>query len=82
KANPKLTEAVPYDNNEDSKWGDIYPIFQIKAYHADSAVPHCFSAIINEYESFLIRNNLSFDPTTIYAPQLYYSLDEFVYLRE
>ncbi|MCU8258375.1 hypothetical protein M2G94_10320 [Vibrio vulnificus] len=82
KANHKLTEAVPYDNNEDSKWGDIYPIFQIKDHHADSAVPHCFSAIINEYESFLTRNNVSFDPTTIYAPQLHYALDEFVYLRE
>ncbi|OCQ07246.1 hypothetical protein [Vibrio parahaemolyticus] len=82
KANHKLTEAVPYNNDEDSKWGDIYPIFQIKDYHADSAVPHCFSAIINEYESFLTRNNVSFDPTTIYAPQLHYALDEFVYLRE
>lgn len=82
KANKKLTEAVPYNNSEDSKWGDIYPIFQIKDYHADNSVPHCFSAIINEYESFLIRNNISFEPTTIYAPQLHYALDEFVYLRE
>ncbi|HCE2451948.1 TPA: hypothetical protein NGU14_003568 [Vibrio parahaemolyticus] len=81
KANPKLAATIPYSNHEESKWGDISPLFRIKEKYGDSVVPHCFSEIINEYESFLTRNSVGFEPTTLYAPSQHYVLDEFIYLR-
>lgn len=82
KANPKLAGTVPYADHKGSKWGDISPLFKIKNKHRDSMVPNCFSEIINEYESFLDRNGVGFEPTTLYSPKLHYVVDEFLFVRD
>ncbi|EGA64167.1 hypothetical protein VIBR0546_02484 [Vibrio brasiliensis LMG 20546] len=79
-SNPTLGEAIPYKGYEDSKWGKISPLFRIKNKHDEVACRHYFNEIINEYEAFLSRNAIEFQPTTLYAPQLHYQLDEFVHL--
>ncbi|MFM2478827.1 hypothetical protein [Celerinatantimonas sp. MCCC 1A17872] len=79
-SNPELGEKIPYQGNPNSKWGDISPLFRTKLKHNDNSFQHFFSEIINEYESFLIRNNIDYIPTTLFAPKLGYALDEFIYL--
>ncbi|WP_305838885.1 hypothetical protein [Photobacterium leiognathi] len=80
KSNPNIAGEIPYNGHEDSKWPDVSPLFRMKPTYSDSSVPNHFSEIINEYESFLRRNGVDFEPTTLFVPQLHYSVDEFIYL--
>lgn len=80
KSNPSIAGEIPYNGHEDSKWGNVSPLFRIKPTHNDSATPNHFNEIINEYESFLRRNGVDFEPTTLFVPQLHYSVDEFIHL--
>ncbi|ROR85747.1 hypothetical protein EDB55_0418 [Vibrio crassostreae] len=80
-SNPVIGEAIPYDGNEDSKWGTISPLFRLKKTHNDNACPNLFSEIINEYEAFLRQHGVDFEPTTVFTPRLHYSLNEFIHLN-
>ncbi|WP_045412619.1 hypothetical protein [Vibrio owensii] len=80
-SNPGIRGEVPYDGHEDSKWGNISPLFRLKNAHNDKACPHLFSEIINEYEAFLMRNGVDFEPTTLFVPALNYSVNEFIHLN-
>ena len=80
-SNPSIGEAIPYDGNEDSKWGTISPLFRLKKTHNDNACPNLFSEIINEYEAFLRQHGVDFEPTTLFTPRLHYSLNEFIHLN-
>ncbi|PTP32910.1 hypothetical protein CWO07_14430 [Vibrio splendidus] len=80
-SNPSIRGEVPYDGYKDSKWGDISPLFRLKNMHNDSACPHQFSEIINEYEAFLRRNGVDFEPTTLFLPAINYSVNEFIHLN-
>ncbi|WP_305815727.1 hypothetical protein [Photobacterium leiognathi] len=80
KSNPNIAGEIPYNGHEDSKWGDVSPLFRMRSTYNDSVVPNHFSEIINEYESFLRRNGVDFEPTTLFVPQLHYSVDEFIHL--
>ncbi|WP_434761916.1 hypothetical protein [Vibrio fortis] len=80
-SNPAIGGEIPYYGNENSKWGNISPLFRLKNKHNDNACPHLFSEIINEYEAFLIRNGVEFEPTTLFTPILHYSLNEFIHLN-
>ncbi|MEZ8235614.1 hypothetical protein AB6C62_19105 [Vibrio splendidus] len=79
-SNPSICGEIPYGGYEDSKWGNVSPLFRIKKFHNDAACPHLFSEMINEYEAFLTRNGVSFEPTTLFTPALNYSVNEFLHL--
>lgn len=79
-SNPDIAGEVPYNGHKESKWGDVSPLFRLKPSHSDAAYPNYCSEIINEYESFLRRNGVDFEPTTLFVPKLYYSVDEFIHL--
>ncbi|HHF3034548.1 TPA: hypothetical protein ACPJ1C_003756 [Vibrio diabolicus] len=81
KSNPDICGEVPYDGHEDSKWGNISPLFRLKKAHNDAACPYFFNEIINEYEAFLMRHGIDFEPTTLFVPTFHYSVNEFLYLN-
>lgn len=80
-SNPNLRGELPYDGHKNSKWGNISPLFRLRNAHNDNSCPHKFSEIINEYEAFLMRNGVDFEPTTLFLPALNYSVNEFIYLN-
>lgn len=73
-------ESLPYQNNKESKWGDIVPLFRRSEKH-NSVVEGNLYIALEMYEKCLTESRVDFDSQLLNSPSLHLDSNEFIYIK-